>query len=74
MGCDDNEDSDPFEVVHQEEIAIKTVADRHDRVGAAARVVLALSQNERPDITDLEAVGIPVGPTGDFAEDKDRKK
>lgn len=59
-------DSTPFDTVRENDSAVETLTDRDDRIGAAARIILALSYDEQPATTDLEAVGIPVGPIGDF--------
>jgi hypothetical protein len=60
-------DADPFTAVRENEAAVETLTDWDGQIGAAARVILALAREERPDPGDLEAVGIPVGPVGEFA-------
>ena len=62
-------DSGPFAAVREREEAVEALADRDDRIGSAARVSLALARDERPDMADLETLGIPVGPSLDVMED-----
>lgn len=60
-------DTDPFTTVRQNEAAVETLTEWDGQIGAAARVILALAREDRPDPKDLEAVGIPIGPVGEFA-------
>lgn len=64
---DTTDDPDPLEIVEEHEAALETLADRDDRIGAGARISLALARDDRPDPYDLEELGIPVGPAGDLA-------
>lgn len=54
------DDSNPFDPVREHEAAVEAVADRDDRLGAAARVALALARDERPSDDDLETAGFPT--------------
>lgn len=60
-------DTDPFTAVRENEAAVEALTDWDGQIGAAARVILALAREDRPDPKDLEMVGIPVGPVGEFA-------
>lgn len=62
------EGEDPFEALAKKEEAIKKVAQRSDRIGALARILLTLSRDDRPNVEDLQTVGIPVGPIGEFSK------
>ena len=49
------------EVVENHRTAVETVADeRTDELGAMARVLLALNDEEPPRETDLAAAGLPT--------------
>ena len=56
------DDASPFDTIRESEGAVETLVDRDDRIGAAARVSLALARDEQPNMADLESLGIPVGP------------
>ena len=71
MGSDCNKPSDPFELIRNNKEKLEPIIDREDRIGAAARIVISLSQDERPSNSDLETFGIPVGPIGEFKEFED---
>jgi hypothetical protein len=60
-------DTDPFTTVRENEAAVEALTDWDGQIGAAARVILALAREDPPDPKDLEIVGIPVGPVGEFA-------
>jgi hypothetical protein len=66
------EETDPFDIIRDEEDALETIAARdwqdHEQIGAAARIVLALARGDRPNIYDLEIAGIPANPTVGFAK------
>lgn len=59
------EPPDPFAAVRENEASVETLTGRTDRIGAAARVILALARGDRPAAADLETLGIPIGPTFD---------
>lgn len=54
-------ETDAFESVRAHRDALETVgAERTDRLGAAARVFVALADGERPTDADLVAAGLPT--------------
>lgn len=57
----DAEGEDPLEAIREAEESVEEVAEREDRLGADARVLLALSRDEYPDTEDLERSHFPSG-------------
>lgn len=66
---DDQTPTDPIELVRENETAVESLTDRDDRIGAMARILLALANDDDPSFEDLDAVGIPLGLGGDFVEE-----
>lgn len=58
-GRDEPNESDPFAAVRENAEAVEAVAERNGRLGAAARVALALAHDEQPVAADLETAGFP---------------
>lgn len=54
-----NDDGDPFDAIRKNETAVEAVAARDGRLGAVARVTLALARDEQPSDDDLETAGFP---------------
>lgn len=53
----DSNERDPIAAIRENEDAVKAVAERNGRLGAAARVALALAHDEQPADGDLKAAG-----------------
>lgn len=62
MSADDTadapDDRDPLDNIREDEAAVEQIAERTDRLGAEARVLLALARDEQPDPTDLAATDL----------------
>ena len=63
----EEQEQDALENIHEHETAVEKVAERGDRLGAEARVLLALARDEQPDATDLAATDLGDGDGGGTA-------
>lgn len=70
MSADAEVSDDPFDQIldreNNSEDNMKKVAERDDRIGAAARVVLPLAHEEDPDSGDLKIIGLIRTQDGKF--------